>query len=88
MIWNIISFKKPADTSDYESKESHKHIHTQQVWSFYIDHWNNNKASLIDFLVLSVYEIQAMLSNQGHYSIPGKSEQKREQESSINHYFL
>lgn len=84
---------KGADTSDYESRQSqtntHTHIYTPtQVRSNSIDYWNNNKASIIDSLVLSAYEIGAKSSNQGHYSVPGRSQQKTEQDSSINHYFL
>lgn len=65
----MISFKRRADTSIYESKQSHTH---PQAQSNYIDYWNNNKASIIDPRVLFVYEIQAMSSNQGHYSITQK----------------
>lgn len=44
--------------------------HTQtQAQSNCIDYWNNNKASFIDPCVLFAYEIVAMSSNQGHYSI-------------------
>lgn len=67
---------------------NHMHTH-QQAGSNYIDCWNNNKASIIDPCVLSVYEIQAKSSNQGEITtFLGDFEQKTEQESSINHYFF
>lgn len=68
MIWNIISFKKQANTFDYGCRRSHTRTHSN-----YIDYSNNNKASIIDPLVLFAYEIQLKSSNQGHYSIPGRS---------------
>lgn len=41
----------------YENK-----THTlPQVRSNFIDRWNNNKASIIDSLVLSAYEIQSQV---------------------------
>ena len=40
------------------------HTHTQ-TQSNRIDYWNNNKASIIDPLVLFAYEIQAISSNKG-----------------------
>ena len=69
ILGDIISFKKQADTPIYENKQSHTH---PQAQSNYIDYWNNNKASIIDPLVLFAYEIQAMSNNQGHYSIAQK----------------
>lgn len=70
-MWNIIPLKKLADKSIYASKPSHTHTHTQ-ARAHSIDHWNNNKAFIIDPLVLFVYEIHATMSNQGHYSIAQK----------------
>lgn len=88
MIRNTVSFKnRLARWIMKTGNQTHTHT-PPQVQSNSIDYWNNNKASIIDSLVLSAYEIQAKSSNQGHYSVPGRSEQKTEQESSINHYFL
>lgn len=90
MIRNTVSFKNSLTRRIMKAgSQTHTHTHRPpQVRSNSIDYWNNNKASIIDSLVLSAYEIQAKSSNQGHYSVPGRSEQKTEQESSINHYFL
>lgn len=50
--------------------QASNHTHTrQQAHQHYIDYWNNNRAFIIDLVVLFAYEIHAVSSNQGHNSI-------------------